>query len=72
MIENGYTQPTIVIEAIEIHKLEDRWNENEIGRDSLKANSMIALVCALNSDEFNQVSNCEIAKQICDFIEITL
>lgn len=31
---------------------------------------MNALVCALNSYEFNQVGNCEIAKQIGDLLEI--
>lgn len=46
-------------EEAQIRKSEDKWNENEMKRDSLKAKALNALVCALTSNKFNRVYNCQ-------------
>lgn len=53
---------------VQIPKSEDRWNE--IKRDSLNAEAMNALVCALSSKEFNRVCICNMAKRIWDILEV--
>lgn len=59
MVEKGYTPPIITIAGVKIRKAKDKWDENEVKMDSLNVKGMKALVCALCSDEFNRIYNCE-------------
>lgn len=56
--------PTITIKGVQDIKSKDRWDENQMERDSLNAKVVSALVCALSSCEFHRVYNCEAAKEI--------
>lgn len=58
------------IKGIELRKPEDKWDQADMKWDTLnKAKN--ASVCALNTEEFNRVSNCETAKEVWDTLEVT-
>lgn len=56
----------LLFERAKISKREEKWDETEMKRNSLNDKAMNALVYALKFDEFNQICNSEMDKEICD------
>ena len=61
IIENGFQRSSLLI---------NHWNDLENKTFSLNSRAMNALFCALDKNEFNQVSTCEITFGIWHTLEI--
>lgn len=70
-VEKEYSSPIITIEGVQLPKLENGPNENEMRMDSLNAKAVNALVYALRADEFCRVYNCEMPKNFWTFRSYT-
>ena len=72
IIMNGSRIPMKRLDAGEVAKLEDEWDENNIKQAELNAKVMNLLCCALDPSEFNRISNCTSAKEIWDTLELPM
>ena len=71
VIANGPHIPTKTMERATIVKLESEWNEANVKLIELNCKAMSSLYCALDPNEFNRVSGCNLAKEIWDNLEVT-
>lgn len=62
IIIDGYQEPIISSSS---------WNEQEKKTYTINAKAMNALYCTLYEVDFNRVSLCQMAKNICDLLEAT-
>jgi len=61
----------INVDSINIPKPELDWNAYEMQMGELNARAMNLLYCALDANEFNQISTCTSINEIWDKLEIT-
>lgn len=61
IVENGYTKPTTATST---------WKAEDKAKFNLNSKAMNALLCALDSNEFNRISTCKTAKEIWDKLAI--
>ena len=61
VIENGPHIPTKTVEGATIVKLESEWNEADVKLIELNYKAMSSLYCALDPNEYNRVSGCNLA-----------
>ena len=70
IITSSLDCPTKIIDGISILKPEREWNEQDKMLTQLNAKAMNMLYCALDTNEFNQISVCTSAKEIWDTLEV--
>ena len=61
----------VKIDGMDVPKPEEDWDEHDMKMDELNAKAMNFLYCALDSNEFNQISIYSFAKKIWDKLEVT-
>ena len=71
VIMKGPYIPTINVDGVDIPKPEEDWDDQEMKKGELNAKAMNLLYCALDPNEFNQISTCNSAKKIWDRLEVT-
>ena len=71
VIMKGPYIPTINVDGVDIPKPEEDWDDQEMKKGELNAKAMNLLYCALDPNEFNQISICNSAKEIWDRLEVT-
>ena len=62
IVENGFQKSSLPM---------NDWNELKKKTFTLNAKAMNALLCALDKNEFNQVSICKMTFDICHTLEVT-
>src|SRR5256886_5889058 len=62
IVASAYTPPTTPV---------GQWSTEEKNSMQTNAKALNALFCALERNEFNRVSNCKIAHEICHILEVT-
>jgi hypothetical protein len=71
IIVNGPHVPTKIVEEQEIPKQETEWDENDVKLIELNYKAMNCLYCAFDSNEFDEISSCNSAKEIWERLEAT-
>ena len=66
IIWKGAHTPTKNVDGVDIPKPEEEWEDQEMKMGELNAKAMNLLYCALDANEFNQISTCTSAKEIWD------
>ena len=64
IIENELTIPTKITEKGEIPKPHHEWTPLDVKDVQNNAKAIHTLYCALDVNEFNRISGCEMAKEI--------
>ena len=67
----GYTFPTKDVDGGKIRKTLDEYNEEESRNFQLNSRAIYILVCAMDRNEYNRISQCKTAKEIWRILEIT-
>ena len=67
----GYTFPTKDVDGGKIRKTLDEYNEEESRKFQLNSRAIYILVCAMDRNEYNRISQCKTAKEIWRILEIT-
>ena len=67
----GYTFPTKDVDGGKIRKTLDEYNEEESRKFQLNSKAIYILVCAIDRNEYNRISQCKTAKEIWRILEIT-
>ena len=67
----GYTFPTKDVDGGKIRKTLDEYNEEESRKFQLNSRAIYILVCAMDRNEYNKISQCKTAKEIWRILEIT-
>lgn len=44
IVKKRYSPPTITIKGVQLHKLEDKWDENKMKTDSFNAKALTCIV----------------------------
>ena len=71
IIENGLIIPTKITEKGEVIKIHDEWIPQGTKDVQNNAKAIHTLYCALDVNEFNRISCCEMAKKIWDELKVT-
>ena len=61
----------VKVNSIDVPKLEEDWDDNDMRMEKLNAKAMNILYCALEVNEFNRISTCNLAKKTWDRLEVT-
>ena len=67
----GYTFPTKDVDGGKIRKTLDEYNKEESRKFQLNSRAIYILVCAMDRNEYNRISQCKTAKEIWRILEIT-
>ena len=67
----GYTFSTKDVDGGKIRKTLDEYNEEESRKFQLNSRAIYILVCAMDRNEYNRISQCKTAKEIWRILEIT-
>ena len=67
----GYTFPTKDVDGGKIRKTLDEYKEEESRKFQLNYRAIYILVCAMDRNEYNRMSQCKTAKEIWRILEIT-
>ena len=67
----GYTFPTKDVDGGKIRKTFDEYNEEENRKFQLDSRAIYILVCAMDRNEYNRISQCKTTKEIWRILEIT-
>ena len=67
----GYTFPTKDVDKGKIRKTFDKYNEEENRKFQLNSRAIYILVCAIDRNEYNRISQCKTAKEFWRILEIT-
>ncbi|GAV79821.1 UBN2 domain-containing protein [Cephalotus follicularis] len=72
LIIDGPNLPTTTNESGEtISKSRTRYNDEDRKRVQMNAKAKHIIICAINSNDFNRVSSCILAKEMWDRLEVT-
>ena len=66
----GYTFPTKDVDGGKIRKTLDEYNEEESRKFQLNSRAIYILVCAMDRNEYNRISQCKTTKEIWRILEI--
>ena len=66
-----YIFPTKDVDGGKIRKTLDEYNEEESRKFQLNSRAIYILVCAMDKNEYNRISQCKTAKEIWRILEIT-
>ena len=67
----GYTFPTKDVGGGKIRKTLDKYNEEESIKFQLNTRVIYILVCVMDRNEYNRISQCKTGKEIWRILEIT-
>ena len=67
----GYTFPTKDVDGGKIRKTLDEYNEEESRKFQLNSRAIYILVCVMDRNEYNRISQCKTVKEIWRILEIT-
>ena len=67
----GYTFPTKDVDGGKIRKTLDEYSEEESRKFQLNSRAIYILVCAMDRNEYNRISQCKTAKEIWRILDIT-
>ena len=60
----GYAFPTKDVDGGKIRKTLDEYNEEESRNFQLNSKAIYILICAMDRNEYNRISQCKTAKEI--------
>ena len=67
----GYTFPIKDVDGGKIRKTLDKYNEEESRKFQLNFRAIYILICAMDRNEYNRISQCKTVKEIWRILEIT-
>ncbi|GAV60428.1 UBN2 domain-containing protein, partial [Cephalotus follicularis] len=71
IIVNGPRVPTKTVEGVVSIKPEDEFHDNDFRMLQLNSKAKHLLFRAVGPNEFNRISSCDLAKEMCDLLEIS-
>ena len=67
----GYTFPTKDVDGCKIPKTIDEYGEEENRNFQLNSRAIYIIVCSIDRNEYNRVSQCKTAKEVWRILEVT-
>ena len=70
-ILHGYTFPTKDVDGCKIPKTLVEYSEEENINFQLNSRAIYIIICAINRNEYNRISQCKTAKEVWRILEVT-